>query len=217
MVKNKWIHKYFSSGDFKKISQAVELAESKTTGEIVPMVVRSSSVIHHIPFEIFLLKLILILGFYLVFQPFFIQHGLTYLLPVSIALSFPVSFLTAKINFVKRWFIPKADRHFQVFNRAQIEFYQNFSHKTKNDTAVLIFISLLEKQCIVLADSTIASKIKQQAWDDVVALIIRGFREDRTAEGLIQAIQKTGEHLNQYFPATKHTKNELPNDLVVKE
>ena len=67
MNRPKWIRSRLSSEDLKSIEEAVGKMEQKTSGEIVPMIVRRSSTVGHIP-----LTLIFTFDCYLVyFRPGF--------------------------------------------------------------------------------------------------------------------------------------------------
>ena len=53
----KWLKSYMSSSGHAQIQKAIEIAEKKTSGEIVPMVVRSSATVAHVPFVVLALML----------------------------------------------------------------------------------------------------------------------------------------------------------------
>ncbi|MCJ8276142.1 MAG: hypothetical protein MJK18_04820, partial [Bdellovibrionales bacterium] len=56
-----WLKGHLDEEGAKKIEQAIIDAEKKTSGEIVPMIVRSSSTIGHVPIIVFS---ILLLSYY---------------------------------------------------------------------------------------------------------------------------------------------------------
>ena len=60
MIKQKWVAKYLTEKQIADISKAVEQAELGTGGDIVPMIVRRSSAVRHVP-------VVLCLSFALIF------------------------------------------------------------------------------------------------------------------------------------------------------
>lgn len=211
-----WYEKYINEEEIKKVSDAVASVENRTTGEIVPMVVKRSSVLGQTALVIFACLLFIDFALFFVFHTFLPRSIVSVIFLSLIIVSFPLCHLFSGFETLQRFLTPKIDRHFQVMNRAQLEFYQNFANKTHDQTAVLIFVSLFEKECVVLADKTISEKLNQKDWDDVVKIVIDGIKSKTMSKGLVDGIQKAGEHLIKHFPASIHNANELPNELVIK-
>jgi putative membrane protein len=65
-------------------------------------------------------------------------------------------------------------------------------YSTRDRTGILIFLSLLERRVIVLCDEGIKAKVKQEAWDSIVATIVDGIKAGRPSEGLLKAIAACG-------------------------
>ena len=63
MKQSNWISKFLSEQEISSITDAVKNAESKTSGEIVPVIVRRSSSVGHIP--VLLTSLLVVLFFLL--------------------------------------------------------------------------------------------------------------------------------------------------------
>lgn len=209
----KWIKNYLSKKDFDKIEAAVKQAELLTSGEIVPMLVKSSSTVGHVPIILFLLSLLLIgvckpyLEFY--FSAYWALAGLVCaVLFIKILSSF---------NCVLRFFTPKQDQTKQVLLRAQLELQTSNVKNTKDSTGVLIFVSLLEKQVCVLADKAVSKHFKDKDWQDVVNLILKGLKNKNMAQGFEDGILKCGNLLQKEFPIQKNDINELENCLIIKE
>lgn len=120
-------------------------------------------------------------------------------------------------NFFQRAYMSFQDLKHLVHQRALIEFYQSKIQQTKDHTGILIFISLLEREVVVIADKGISDKLSQETWKEVVDLILLGMKEKKAAQGLIKGIQRCGIVLSQHFPIQPHDKNELPNKLIIKD
>ena len=56
----KWLKSYLKKEDLSSLEKAVAQAESQTSGEIVPMVVRHSSTLGHVPLTLFLFGITLL-------------------------------------------------------------------------------------------------------------------------------------------------------------
>ena len=50
-------------------------------------------------------------------------------------------------------------------------------------------------------------------WDDIKALLLEHFREEKYAEGLIKGIELVGTKLKNHFPFQTDDVNELPDDI----
>jgi len=82
-------------------------------------------------------------------------------------------------------------RH-RVSQRATEAFLAEEVFDTRDRTGILIFVSLFERQVLVVGDSGINERVKQEEWDDVVQTIIQCIRRGSYADGLVEAIGKCG-------------------------
>lgn len=204
-----WVLKFLSADAFQRVATAVSQAEKSTTGEIVVMVVRRSSVIGHVPYFLFftLAFLALLVDFY--------THFL--MTPLMVLILFPLCFWLARFKWIQRFFTRPGDRSFQVLERAEIEFHRHQMQQTQARTGVLIFLSLMEREAVVLGDRAISSHLPATAWQEIVQIIVTGIRKKNTEEALLLSVQKAGELLSTHFPASGSNPNELSNHVVVKE
>ena len=79
----------------------------------------------------------------------------------------------------------------------------------------LIFVSYMERQVRIVADSGIAKKIPQDLWNIIADELAAGIKTGHTKEGFTGAIEKCGELLAEHFPAHSENPNELPDGLVI--
>lgn len=209
-----WLKKYLSDQEATDVSKIVRTMEEKTSGEIVPVVVRRSSTIGHVPLILFpftfLVGMFALEEMQLGLQPIFI-------LLVNLAFSFALTRLLSPQDFVERFLTPKADQEYQVQLRAESEFYESSIQKTRDKTGILIFVSLMERQVVVLGDKSISDKLSADTWQKVVDEILVGIRTKNLASGLDSGIRHCGEILATHFPIQKNDTNELPNHLIIKE
>lgn len=204
-----WIHSFIDASGLEQIEKSVQEAEVHTQGEIVPMIVRSSSTKRHLPLQIFLMLTILCL----IFLKFFTWP----ILFLGILLSALASPWIAKCPTLQRLLLPKKDQANDVFHRAHYEFSEQGLMNTKDRTGILIFVSLMERRCVVLADKGIATKVDSNIWDDIISDLISEIQRKQAHQGFKIAIQKCGEILTQHLPAQSKNSNELANRLIIRD
>ncbi len=213
-----WIHGFITPEEGERISAAVAQIETRTSGEVVPMIVRRSSAIGHVPWLLTLILLVIILVFEVPHWDFFAEMNATWLLFLLSALCFLISIPLSRWKWVQRLLVPRADQSFQVEERALIEFYASGVTGTKAKTGILIFISLMERKAVILADQAISDRLPKETWAQICQSMVELIRQDKTAEALLHAIERSGELLAEHFPhGPGENINELSNLLILKE
>ena len=211
-----------------RISQAVQDAEKLTDGEIVVAAAKESS---RYSFWELLAAVILSLLIFACLLPasravsaWFVRHFWS--VPIWYVPAFygitafaliAILFYVTNIPCIDRIIIPRFVRNACVTGRAFRLFAESGVHNTKNHSGILIFISLLEKQVRILADSGINEKISQDMWNLIADDLTAGISEKNYEAAIIGAIQKCGDLLAQHFPAQKTDGDELPNNLILLE
>lgn len=215
-----WLKCYLKDTDLKEIEAAVHEAEKRTSAEIVPMIVRTSSNYHQVPITLMLLGSAFFLLLYEVLRLEAHWDGF-YTSVIFVAVSFfSVFFIlprVAQIPWVKMVFTVRAEETEQAFKRAQIEFYENQLTHTQDKVGVLIFISLLEHSVIVLGDKAIAEKLPKETWQQVVDQILGDIKQKNMSEGIKKAVATMSDLLAGPFPIKSNDVNELSNKLVIKD
>lgn len=212
----KWLERYVNEADLRKIEDAVGLAESRTAGEIVPMIVGSSSFVSHT----FATALLVIFSALLLVSPLIAGH--LWIHPVlwdtsMFLLSFVAAFALIRLAFVRRALTPWPDRVTAVDRRAQLEFYATGIPSTTGRTGILIFVSVFERRAVILGDEAISARLKPETWVEIIDELLLKIRAGRFADGMTETIAKVGEILAREFPIQPDDVNELSNKLVVKD
>lgn len=209
---------FLTEAERRKISEATRQAESRTSGEIVPMVVSAS---HHYPLAavvgatIFALPLALICT-PLIAAPLWLGHQDMWIFLALFCLIFlPAQALVARIPALKRLFLTTGQIEEEVREAAVTAFFSEKLYKTRQENGILIFISVLEHRVWVLADSGISSRIGQEQWQEIVQHITDGIRKKRQGDAICEAIERVGEILRDHFPITADDHNEL-HDLIIR-
>lgn len=212
-----WLRGYIQSNDIDAIEKAVQSAELKTSGEIVPIIVHKSSTTGHVP----LILILIFTSLYFFFGAWDLQleMGLNPWLvaPLDFAVILLAVAFLSRLHCVMRWLTPKQDLIAQTEQRALVEFYNHRVNHTDAATGILVFLSILERRAIVLGDEAIAKKLPAESWQKIVDSLTQGIRKKQTLKGLIQAIEMCGDHLTHHFPRAHDDVDELENHLIIKE
>jgi len=114
-----------------------------------------------------------------------------------------------------RLYIESKCRFVDPLDRAAEIFLQLKMTETENRNAVLVYIATVDHQLAVFADEGIYKKEGQQFWNGAVQAMMREFKKENYADGLIEIIYKIGQLLKTHFPYDAGSdKNELPDDIV---
>ncbi|MFZ3207355.1 MAG: TPM domain-containing protein [Geobacteraceae bacterium] len=203
---------FFSEDEGDRIRQAVERAESDTSGEIATMVVdhsdsyREAEILGALSFA-GLLGLILALAI----------HHITIwsYIPLVILFFIPARYLFRQYPDLKLPFVGRSRVMEAVRERAVRAFFEKGLYKTRDEAGILIFISILERKVWILGDKGINAKIAPQFWSSLANEVSAGLKQNRASEALCTAIEKCGNILKEHFPRKTDDVNELEDDLIV--
>lgn len=100
--------------------------------------------------------------------------------------------------------------------RAEEVFLKLGMQKTKERTAVLIYVAVKDHQLAIIGDKGIHDVVGNDFWEAEKEILLEYFRKGSYAEGLVRVIGLVGEQLKQFFPLKQGDENELPDELSVK-
>jgi putative membrane protein len=178
-----------------KIAETVSQAEVKTSGEIVPYIVESSGDYDEAVWRGAMLATALVTGILAILSAYtatWMPWGYLEFSGLSLGSGILMALCVHFIPGLKRLLAGKEHLKDRVALKAAQAFIREEVFKTRERTGVLIYISLFERQVLVIGDTGINAKVKQTDWDDVVRLIVEGIRNKRAAAGLIEGIQRCG-------------------------
>jgi len=214
----------FNAEDKRSVELAIAEAEKMTAGEIVPVIATVSGRYDRAE-DLFglVFALIVLTATWTLFQStnetgWAVTHSAALGLPAvagiliggfvigaALATHFPVLRLPL---------ITRAEMLEEVERRALETFQRERVRDTSSGTGVLIYVSLYEHLVKVIGDNAVSAELPEEALEDVCALVVNGLRIGRPAEGLQQAVKKTGELLAAHLPPTAESANELANHLI---
>jgi putative membrane protein len=204
--------KFFTDAEKERIQQAVTAAESKTAGEIVPLIVTSSARYT----EIELLGLVSGLFVGVVVEWFWSDPWGSEYLNLWPVIGAVVGFFIGRMETMKRLVASKTRIAEAVHMLALASFSEHGLHYTRDHTGILILVSLLEHRVEVLADRGINAKVESGTWDEIVHILTAGLKSNQACDAFCRAIERCGEILAAHFPRAADDKDELPNRLVTK-
>jgi putative membrane protein len=205
---------FFSDNEKQQIKEAVAAVESRTIGEVAVMVVDESS--RYREAEI-LGGVILGSLIALILTILFFHESIWWYVPLSFILFFPGWFLFKKFRALKMHGIGNERKENAVRERALKAFYERGLHRTKQNTGVLFFISLLEHKVWVLADKGINEKIEQATLNKFALLVAQGIRDGHACDSLIEAINEAGKLLAQHYSIQPGDVNELSDEIICED
>lgn len=202
----------FSRQEKELIESAVKAAESGSSGEIVPVVVAASGdysrVANRLGFAGFLVASA---------AAAWVHHRFPFLdLPYLFGLQLvgaAIGWGFGRLPGVVRLLMGEKKLAAEVDEAAFAAFTRNGLHHTKEETGILIFVSLLEHRVEILGDRGIHAKVGEDFWKIEVQKMVLGLREGRAAEALASVIGDMGEKLREHFPRSAGDRNELSDEL----
>lgn len=202
---------FFSAAEKETIRRAVAEAETRSSGEIVAMVVPESD-----PYrEAELLGALFLSGLVAVVVAVAVRHVTiwTYI-PLVCLLFVPALFLFRRFPRLKLSFAGAPRQGEAVRERALAAFYEKGLYRTREETGILIFISLLERKVWILGDRGINEKIDPGYWQSLAGELAAGLKSGRGAEALCRVIAGCGTELARHFPRRPDDVNELPDQIL---
>ena len=205
--------KFFKREELERITKTIHEVESHTIGEVAVMVVDSSD--DYIEAEIlggiFLASLLS-----LVMTTLNFHSSVWAYISLSFILFFPSKYLFEKIPLLKTAFMGVQRKETAVMQRAVRAFYEKGLYKTRKNTGVLFFMSLLERKVWVLADKGIYEKIQQETLNRYSKMVSQGIKDGRACDALCDAIKESGELLAKHFPITPDDTDELSDEVMTE-
>lgn len=202
-----------------RVEAAVQAAERATSAEIVPMVVARSGLYREAQHRAGLILALLVLTALLSVESAWLPWGwhaanAVWLL-IALILGYGIGVWVGTWPTIIRLLTSRERMRQKVQLRAELAFAQHGIAHTREQTGLLLMISLLERQVYVLADDALAALVPNSQWQEVVAVIIDRMKAGDLVEGLCRGIERSGVILARACPATKSDNpDELSNEVI---
>lgn len=211
--------KFLSDSDRTRVTEAVQAAEKLTAGEIVVMIISAS---YHYPMANVIGAIVFALPLALIFTTFTGEwlwiggQNMWLFLSYLAVLFFLIHELIKRWPWVKRCFILERQIQEEVEEAATTQFFNQGLYRTRDETGVLVLISVFERKVWVLADRGINAKVEAGQWDDIVKMIVDGIKQKRQTDSICEAVEKIADLLKAHFPIKPDDTDELKN-LIIEE
>lgn len=86
---------------------------------------------------------------------------------------------------------------------------------TDENTGVLVYLQLIDRELEIVADRGINAYVTQDEWNAICQRMEAAFRAGRFEEGTTAGLREITTLLAQYFPARETNPNELPDHPAV--
>jgi len=196
-----------------RVEAAVQAAEARSKGQIVPVIVERSSTYAEARLRAVLLGAGL--GTVAVVIAM-VQPAVTWVLAGQAA-GMLAGYALSAVPAALRALAGKHALAQAAHDRAMRAFLEHDLARTAERTGVLVFATWLERQAVVLGDEAIHGKMKDGDWDRALAALTAGLARGMPAQGFCDAIALVGEKLAEHFPANAPGPKELPNALEVDD
>lgn len=202
----------FSQQEQERIRQTVARMERQTSGEIATMAVDDSDAYP----DAEVTGAVLVAGLVSLVIALAIHHVTiwTYV-PLVIVLFFPLRILFRAVPGLKLPFIGRRRIEQAVHSAAIRSFFERGLYRTRHETGILIYISLLERKVWILGDRGINEKIPENFWPEHARVLADGLKEGRACDALCSVIERCGAELATHFPYREDDINELSDHLIV--
>lgn len=211
------IQERFSPEDLERIKKAVRDAESKISGEIVPVFVEKSGFYSIATYRAALIGASAVFLFIIIFDRYVPSLAVydPMLIFTFVMLGGFIAALKAHfINPVKRLMLSQTHLDQATRKRAETAFLEEEVFNTRQRTGILIFISFFEHEVIVMADKGINKEVDPKEWEMIVRSIIEQIKKGKITDGIVAAIGRCGDILHEKgFLITPDDVNELGDEL----
>jgi putative membrane protein len=125
-----------------------------------------------------------------------------------------LAFALSGLGPLRRWLISATSAERAVQARALQLFAERGLHGTRGRTALLVFVSELERRVVLLGDRALNEELGQSGWDEQVDLLLGHIRAGRAREGLLAVLEQLTPHLAKLAPRPDDDVNELPDAVL---
>lgn len=199
-----------SEADAREVEAAIGRVEAQTAAEVVVAVVPQSQ-------EYWRGRVLLALawslaaGFAFLWLEPWREPALVLVVEVVIGAA---AFALAGRGPWRRWLMWGSETERAVRARALQLFAERGLHGTRGRTALLVFVSELERRVVLLGDRSLNDELGQRGWDEQVELLLHHIRAGRARQGLLEVLEQLTPRLASVAPRQADDENELPDAVL---
>ncbi len=200
----------FSDADARAVEAAIARVEQQTSAELVVAVLPRSADHWRVRVAVSLAWSFAASLAALHFWPWQAPHAALYVQVVVGA----VTFTALGWAPLQRFFVSPGGAERAAHARAFQLFAERGLYGTQGRTALLIFVTELERRVVLLGDATIHAELGQSGWQREMARLVERIRQRRLRDGLLEVIAELEPRLAAVAPAPAGKRNELPDTVI---
>lgn len=194
----------------ENLEKAIADIEKKTSVEVVVAITPNSDSYVDAYFKGGLLALIVMLLF-LFYSPVFFSETSV---PLDLAGAFGVGVLIVWLfPPIKRWLVSDKRKERYVKTGANSFFLENKLDETIERTAFLVYMSVFEKKCRLIADKGILAVLPAGIWKEIELSFQKEFSKSALPQTILEILPKVTPPFSEYLPPAEDNIDELPNRL----
>jgi len=202
---------FFDAGDEEALVRAVREVEARSCAELVVAVRRHSGSYRDASLLIGAACAAATLAFGL-FSPWPFSLLGIFLDPILVGIAAALG--AGYVPALERWVTLPSERRRRVETHARSMFVERGVGGTTGRTGVLIYVSLLERDACVIADTGVTTKVPAAEWRAAVGAVEQAARRSK-ATAVNRAISELGPVLARHLPRAHDDVNELPDEVSV--
>lgn len=209
-----------SEADLARVEAAVGIAERRTSGEIVPYIVRQSADYDAAVWRAASAGALVATALVLALAALYGGWSLAWtsspwaVAGASVGGGLAGALLGAFVPGIRRAAAGPGALTAEVHRRAAQAFLDEEVFNTRDRTGILLFVSLFEHRIEVLGDAGINEKVETAEWVEVVERIRVGILHKDLAGGLVAAIEMCGDLLERRGVEVRHDDTDELSDRV---
>jgi putative membrane protein len=151
---------------------------------------------------------------FLLFSPH--PFGLIWILVDPVLVGGLVGLAASRLPPVRRSLTSPAGREARVRTAAEAVFHERGVHHTRDRTGVLLYVSLLERRAVLLADTGVEAQVDRREWRTAAAAVQQAMDRREGGVALAAALAPLGDLLALHVPRRPDDVNELPDEIAVE-
>lgn len=206
---------HINAHDHERVAAAIREAEAHTSGEIYCVLARQSGdYFYAAGFSVLCAMVVADVAAALILDHLWVSLRLPLFAALEGAAVLTVLGLLWFFPSLRLQLVPRRTLYRTAHDNALRQFLSRNVHRTQGRTGILIFVSLAEHYATVLADEGIASRVPQDAWNAIIADLVKSAKAGQLADGYVQAVSAAGQLLAAHFPIGADDRNELDDHLA---
>jgi putative membrane protein len=203
--------KLFLTGESKAaFSAAVRAVEEASSAELVVAVRQRSGSYVHVNLTVGILVGLAALAF-LLYSPW--SHELIWFLVDPVVAGAVAGLVFLRSPLLTRIFTRRTARRARVETAARSMFVERRVHSTSGRTGILLYLSLLEREAVLVVDLAVEALAATDAWRAAVAEIESAMRGGASGLEVASSVSGLAAVLGPILPRSEHDVDELPNEV----